>query len=124
SWGDGAKPAPLPERAPPPPAAPEVVEEVAKALRGGGSAALLLGGRALREPALRAAGRIAEATGAKLLAEVFPTRIERGAGLPAVERLAYLAELASVQLGGFKHLVLVDAKSPVSFFAYPGKKSY
>src|SRR4051812_45704885 len=50
--------------------------------------------------------------------------MERGAGLPSVERVAYLAELASVQLAGIKHLILVDAKAPVSFFAYPGKKSY
>jgi acetolactate synthase-1/2/3 large subunit len=55
---------------------------------------------------------------------VFPTRLERGAGLPAVERLAYIPELASVQLAGLKHLILVDAKAPVSFFAYPGRKSY
>jgi len=60
---------------------------------------------------------------AKLLAEVFPTRLERGAGLPPVERVAYLAELAGVQLGTLDHLVLVDAKPPVSFFAYPGKPS-
>src|SRR4051812_29727659 len=50
--------------------------------------------------------------------------MERGAGLPSIERVAYLAELASVQLAGLKHLILVDAKAPVSFFAYPGKKSY
>jgi acetolactate synthase-1/2/3 large subunit len=68
--------------------------------------------------------RIAAKTGAKLFAEVFPTRIQRGAGLPPVERIAYLAELASVQLSGMDHLILVDAKAPVSFFAYPGKKSY
>ncbi|MGB5311525.1 MAG: acetolactate synthase large subunit, partial [Polyangiales bacterium] len=68
--------------------------------------------------------QIAEKTGAKLFCEVFPTRLERGAGLPAVERIAYLAEMASVQLDGYEHLVLVDAKAPVSFFAYPGKKSY
>ncbi len=55
---------------------------------------------------------------------MFPTRFERGAGLPTPERLAYIPELASVQLKGLKHLVLVDAKAPVSFFAYPGKKSY
>ena len=59
----------------------------------------------------------------KVFAEVFPTRLERGAGLPAVERIAYLAELAGVQLAGIEHLILVDAKAPVSFFAYPGKKS-
>jgi acetolactate synthase-1/2/3 large subunit len=41
-----------------------------------------------------------------------------------VERIAYLAEMASVQLSGYDHLILIDAKAPVSFFGYPGKKSY
>jgi acetolactate synthase-1/2/3 large subunit len=49
--------------------------------------------------------------------------MERGAGLPTLERLAYVPELASAQLDGLKHLILVDAKAPVTFFAYPGKKS-
>jgi acetolactate synthase-1/2/3 large subunit len=71
-----------------------------------------------------AAARVAGETGATLLGETFPTRLERGAGLPAVEQLAYIPELASVQLKGLKHLILIDAKAPVSFFAYPGKKSY
>jgi acetolactate synthase-1/2/3 large subunit len=124
SWGDGGEPAALPERAAPPIADAETVDAVAKALRGRGSTAILLGGRALREPSLVAAHRIATATGARLYAETFPTRIERGLGLPPIERLAYFAELASVQLSGIKHLILVDAKAPVSFFAYPGKKSY
>ena len=31
--------------------------------------------------------------------------------------------MAQAQLDGVRHLVLVDAKSPVSFFAYPGKAS-
>lgn len=124
SWSAGAKPgAPLPVT-PAPPAAPEAIEAAAGALRQRGRAAILLGGRALREPALMAAARIAEATGAELLAEIFPTRMERGAGLPAPQRIAYLAELASVQLAGLHSLILVDAKAPVSFFAYPGKKSW
>ena len=124
SWSDGAEPAAPPAVAPVPAASDEVVEEVAKALSGGGDSALLLGGRALREPSLLAAARIASATGAKVFAEPFPARLERGEGLPAVERIAYLAELASVQLSGLRHLVLVDAKAPVSFFAYPGRTSY
>jgi acetolactate synthase-1/2/3 large subunit len=124
SWSDGAEPAAPPSIAAPPIASGEVIEQAVRALGGRGQTAILLGGRALREPGLLAAGRIAAATGAKLLAEVFPTRMERGAGLPAVERVAYLGELASVQLAGLKRLILVDAKAPVSFFAYPGKKSY
>jgi acetolactate synthase-1/2/3 large subunit len=124
SWTDGAEPAPPPPPPVPSAASDEVVERVAQALRGRKQAAILLGGRALREPALLAAARIAAATGAKLFAETFPTRIERGAGLPPVERIAYFGELVSVQLAGLKHLVLVDTKAPVSFFAYPGKESY
>jgi acetolactate synthase-1/2/3 large subunit len=124
SWSDGAEPAaPLPP-AVPPVASGELVETVAAALRGGGRTAILLGGRALRAESLLAAARIASATGTNLFAECFPTRLERGAGLPALERIAYLPELAMVQLDGLRHLVLVDAKAPVSFFAYPGKKSY
>ena len=71
-----------------------------------------------------AAAKLAAHSGVTLLAETFPTRIERGAGLPYIERLAYLAELATVQLTDIEHLILVDAKAPVSFFAYPGKPSY
>jgi acetolactate synthase-1/2/3 large subunit len=125
SWNDGAEPAPHGAPAQPMPAADATVQAVARAIeRSGKKAALLLGNRALGEAGLRAASQIAETTGAKLFCEVFPTRLERGAGLPSVERIAYLAELASVQLDGYEHLVLVDAKAPVSFFAYPGKKSY
>jgi acetolactate synthase-1/2/3 large subunit len=124
SWGDGGEPALVPERPAPSIADAETIDAVAKALRGRGDTAILLGGRALREPGLIAAHRVAGATGARLYTETFPTRLERGAGVPPIERLAYFAELASVQLSGIKHLILVDAKAPVSFFAYPGKKSY
>jgi acetolactate synthase-1/2/3 large subunit len=84
---------------------------------------LFLGGRALTERGLRAASRVAAATGARLLAETFPARMERGAGLPSVDRLAYLAESAGAQLAGVTDLVLAGARSPVSFFAYPGQAS-
>ena len=124
SWGEGGVPCPPP----PPPAAPAAdaatIAALAQVLRAGGKrCALLLGGQALRESALLAAARLAAHCGVRLLAEVFPTRMERGAGLPFVERIAYLAEMAGVQLADVEHLVLVDAKAPVSFFAYPGKKS-
>ena len=49
--------------------------------RGDEPAALFVGGAALREPTrCVAASRIANTTGAKLLAETFPARLERGAG--------------------------------------------
>ena len=123
AWQDGAQAAAPPEPAASPAASGEAIEAVADAIRSGRRTGILLGGRALRERGLLAAARIAAATGAKLLAEMFPARLERGAGLPAVERLLYWPELASSQLEGLEQLILVDASSPVTFFAYPGKKS-
>src|SRR5262249_16392022 len=79
------------------------------------------GGPAMRRPGLEAASRVNQATGARLLGETFPARQERGAGLPAVEGLAYLAEFAVAQLGDARHLILAGARAPGSFFAYPGK---
>jgi acetolactate synthase I/II/III large subunit len=108
---------------PPRPVAAATVDEVAEVLRSGAPTALFLGGSTMFETPLVDAARIAAGTGARLLAETFPARLERGAGIPAVDRLGYLAEFAQAQLDGLEHLVLVDATSPVSFFAYPDKAS-
>ncbi len=126
SWSDGAAPVPdIRPRMAPPGRSPDdsVVDAAARALRSGEAAALLIGGRACRGDLLDAVADLAATTGAKLFAETFPARLDRGAGRPPVERLAYLAEFTVAQLEGIRHLVLVDAKSPVSFFAYPGKPS-
>ena len=124
SWGDGGELAPPAARAARATVADDVVKSIATALRSGEPATLLVGGTACREDALLLVRAIADATGAKVFAETFPTRIERGAGRAAVDRIAYLAEFASMQLQGAQHLVLVDAKAPVSFFAYPEKASW
>src|SRR5579884_21702 len=123
SWQEGAEPAGPPSPAAPPTASDEIVEGVADVLRGSRRTALLLGGTALHGQGLMEAARIAAVTGAKLFAERSTPRLERGAGLPSVERLAYWPELAAQQLDGLEHLVLVDAKPPVAWFAYPGARS-
>jgi len=123
SWSEGASPAGAPALRPPPPPPEGAVESAAAALESGRPAGLLVGGRACTAALLDRLGAIAAGTGARLLCETFPARIRRGAGVVAPERLAYLGEMAAAQLEGLAHLVLVDAKSPVSFFAYPGKPS-
>jgi acetolactate synthase-1/2/3 large subunit len=123
SWEEGASIAAPLKPAAAPAASADTVETVAKALRGTGRAALMLGGRALRGDPLLIAARVAAATGAELFAERSTPRLERGAGLPAVQRLAYWPEVAAKQLDGLEHLVLVDASPPVAWFAYPGARS-
>ncbi len=123
SWSEGGEAAQLPPPRPVSAASDETVTGIAEVLSSGKRCAMLLGGRALRAGALKVAGSIAAKCRAKLFAETFPARLERGAGLPPVERIAYLAEMARVQLSGYDHLILLDARSPVSFFGYPGKDS-
>lgn len=99
------------------------LDAVAAVLQVGEPTVIMIGGDATREAGVTAAARLAQEFGARVICETFPTRLERGAGLPAVERLAYLAEAATAQLAGVRHIVLAGARSPVSFFAYPGKPS-
>jgi len=123
SWGEGgvlAGPRDIPPRAE---VSAKQIDSVVGALNAEGRATLLLGGAACSEAGLRAASRIAVATGAQILIETFPARLQRGAGLPSFERLGYFAEHATEQLRGTTQLVLAGAVSPVSFFAYPGKPS-
>ena len=124
SWTDGAG---LGEKSPRQPKRPDVdadaVESAAAVLRSGEPTVILIGGDATHGAGLSAGARIAEATGTRWYCETFPTRLERGAGIPAVERIPYFAEAVVAQLEGTKHLILAGAASPVSFFAYPGKPS-
>jgi acetolactate synthase-1/2/3 large subunit len=125
SWGEGGTAVTDFSQPALKPASADVVNSIAEVLKiSGKKTAILLGRRVILEDGLMLASKLSEKTGAKLFTEVFPTRLQRGAGLPNVERIAYLAEMASVQLSGYEHLILIDAKAPVSFFAYPGKKSY
>jgi acetolactate synthase-1/2/3 large subunit len=99
------------------------VERAAAMLRSGLPTAIFMAGNALYGRGLRSAGRIAAATGARLLAPYPIARVERGAGVPPIERMQYVLEQAVQQLKEFRRLILVGAQPPVAYFAYPGKDS-
>ncbi len=100
------------------------IDTVAGRLRDAGERGVLfLGGAALGDRGLQAAARVAHATGARLRVETFPARWERGAGTPAVERLAYFPEQARADLAPAGVVVLAGAPAPVAFFGYPGEAS-
>jgi acetolactate synthase-1/2/3 large subunit len=85
--------------------------------------AIVLAGRATREIPLRLAGQIAAVSGARLLAQTHTPRISRGAGRVEVTRIPYLIDKAIGTLSGFRNIILVGAKPPTAFFAYPDKPS-
>jgi len=101
----------------------DAVAEAVRVLRSGEPTVIFLGNRGLRAKELDLASRIAAKTGARLLSQTFVGRIERGAGRVSVDRLPYPVEQGLKMLEGVKHLVLVGAKDPVAFFAYPNKPS-
>ena len=82
---------------------------------------LLLGGAALGEDMLEIAGRIAAKTGCELLSEWANAKLERGAGRVAINRVPYPIDQALETLKPYKRIVLVGARAPIGFFAYPGK---
>ncbi|MEZ5922060.1 MAG: acetolactate synthase large subunit [Parvularculaceae bacterium] len=123
AWDEAGAPAAPLARPDIPKADDAAIDDAVKALKSGAPAALFLGGMAMMEDALFQAGRIAAATGARLICETFTTRWQRGRGRVAVERLPYFGEMAADTLAGLKELVFVGASEPVAFFAYPGKPS-
>jgi acetolactate synthase I/II/III large subunit len=123
AWNEAqgaARPLPVPGLTP---ADPNAVEAVIRVLRSGEPCAFLLNGLGVTEPALRLVSQICRATGARLLGDTFIARVPRGAGRVDLPRLPYFAEQAQETLAGLRHLILVDTKAPVTFFAYPGKPS-
>ncbi len=123
AWSEGGTVAALPAlpRSPMPTA--KAVERTAVMLRSGLRTAILLAGNALYGNGLVTAGQVGAATGAKLFAPYPLTRLQRGAGLPRVDRVQYVLEQGIEQFKEFRQLILVGAQAPVAYFAYPGKNS-
>ncbi|MFP6814393.1 MAG: acetolactate synthase large subunit [Pseudomonadales bacterium] len=99
------------------------IDAAAKALASGERCTFLLNGAGVSEAGQRLVSRIADHCGASILGDTFIARIPGGAGRTPVPRLPYFAEQAEEALAGTRHLILVDTKAPVSFFAYPGRAS-
>jgi acetolactate synthase I/II/III large subunit len=123
AWGEGGTVAEMPSV--PKPALPPAttIELAAQKLKTARNSALLLAGNALYGSGLAMAGRIAAKTGARLFSPYPFTRLQRGAGVPPVERMPYVLEQAVELLKELRLLVLVGAAPPIAYFASPGKSS-
>lgn len=92
------------------------------ALAQAGEVIVLVGGNALDEAGLRAAARLADHCGGRLLMEPYPAIVELGGDLPAVERQAYFPDDVIAQMGEAT-VVLAGARMPISYFGYEGYPS-
>ncbi|TPQ51871.1 acetolactate synthase large subunit [Prosthecomicrobium hirschii] len=109
----------------PRPAAPDpaLIRAAAEAIRAARRPTILATGLALRDAPLRLLDGIGAKTGARIMAQQSNGRMQRGAGRVAVDRVAYVVDQAVASFAETDLVVLVGAKAPVGFFAYPGKPS-
>ncbi|MCF1503136.1 acetolactate synthase large subunit [Afifella sp. H1R] len=122
-WNEGGIVADALPALPGAPLDPHAVETAARMLRNGRETLILLGGAGLLQPAQELAWRVAQATGATLMADFVCGQVARGRGRVPLARVPYVAEAARAALERFEQIILVAAKPPVSFFAYPGQPS-
>ncbi|MFK7751329.1 MAG: acetolactate synthase large subunit [Sedimentitalea sp.] len=120
AWREGGHESPALETPARPPFQTAEREAACAALDGPDSL-LLLGGAALNEDALAMAGQIAAQTGCHLLSEWANARLDRGAGRVVIGRVPYPIDIALKKLAPYKRIVLLGARQPIGFFAYPGK---
>ena len=123
AWGPATGIAETPPPAPLPEVSQDAVKAAAALLGPGKKATLLMGGGALNARCLELAGRIAAKTGCGILTEGANTRLERGAGRVQVNRIPYVVDQALKVMQDAGDMVLVGARRPVAFFAYPNKPS-
>ncbi len=123
AWEDSGGPAATPEIPGRAMVDEDAITGAADILRSGEPTLLLLTGHALYEHSLDLAGRIATATGAKLMAQGANARLQRGAGRVPVNRIPFVVDQALEVLASYQNIILVGTKEPVAFFAYPGKPS-
>jgi acetolactate synthase I/II/III large subunit len=123
SWSEASQPSGPAPRATHTAPDPDCVRQAALLLRSAEPVGLLLGGGTLLAPGLELAGQLAAATGVRVFASRYGARLSRGGGLFAPLRLPYFPEAVASAMAGLKHLILVECKSPVSFFGYPDRPS-
>jgi acetolactate synthase-1/2/3 large subunit len=118
SWspaeGCGAVATPLPRRVP----SDAAIRRAADLVRQPGTA-LLLGGNALSPQALDAAARLSAATGVRVHIARNVPKVWSGRGRFQPAQVPYFPEPALAMLADIKNLILVESKTPVSFFGYP-----
>ncbi|KAJ9469012.1 putative acetolactate synthase large subunit IlvX [Diplonema papillatum] len=101
------------------PVLPEAVAAALAVLRApAAGTCLFVGGEGLWAGSVEDAGRVCAAANAALMCENAFSRVDRGAGRPAVARLPYFPADARKELAQYRAIVFVGARVPVAMFGY------
>ena len=124
AWGETDNLGPVVEIPEPAKIDDKEIDIAFKALSQSNNAMLFVGGDFLDEESVGLAGKIATAANCRVATDTFVKKHRRGRGITKIEPIPYFAEMAEEYLKGIDTIVFIGTKPPVSFFAYPGKKSY
>jgi acetolactate synthase-1/2/3 large subunit len=123
AWNEGSGPATVPAIPSRSKVSEEAIRQAVKMLDQGPGTMLLLSGQGVHERGLALAGAIAAKTGARIMAQGSNARLQRGAGRVPVNRVPYPVPQALGVLKDTRRMILIGARSPVAFFAYPNHPS-
>ena len=99
----------------------ERIKTTAEELNKAKNPMILVGGKALEEKNLIFASKIASKYNCSIMTDFFNAKLERGAGRIKPTRIPYNVDRAVKLLKDFDTIILIGAKEPVAFFAYPNK---
>ena len=97
------------------------IELAAKKLKEAKKPMILIGGNALEENNFLNIAKVAEKIGCPIMTDWFNARIDKGQGRINAVRIPYVVDKAVSVLKEFDTILIIGARKPVAFFAYPNK---
>ncbi|WP_417250672.1 acetolactate synthase large subunit [Celeribacter sp.] len=101
----------------------EALPNVITSLKAGDNAALIIGAPHITSRMAELAQAIGTATGCRVFTEPTVSRMSRGKNTPPLKRQPFHVDFATEAFKGLSKAVLVGARTPVAFFAYPNRPS-
>ena len=98
-----------------------LIDEALTALREAKNPLILVGGSALEEKNLIKLAKVADKIGCPMKTDWFNARLDKGAGRVNSVRIPYVVDKAVEVLKDFDSIIIIGARRPVAFFAYPNK---
>ena len=98
-----------------------LIDEAVTALREAKNPLILVGGSALEEKNLIKLAKVADKIGCPMKTDWFNARLDKGAGRINSVRIPYVVDKAVEVLKDFDSIIIIGARRPVAFFAYPNK---
>ena len=98
-----------------------LIDEAITALLEAKNPLILVGGSALEEKNLIKLAKVADKIGCPMKTDWFNARLDKGAGRINSVRIPYVVDKAVEVLKDFDSIIIIGARRPVAFFAYPNK---